>query len=88
MRHRQQLAVAGRANVNQRSSCRLCAAFVDTFRQFYGPTMKAFASAAEQGRADELRDELVQLFRSHNQCQYPGTTLISANFLKVTVDVG
>lgn len=62
--------------------------FVDTFRQFYGPTMKAFEAAAAQGRADALRDELVQLFREHNQCQYPGTTLVVATFLKVTVEVG
>jgi SAM-dependent methyltransferase len=64
------------------------AEFADTFRQFYGPTIKAFEAARQQGRADELRSELVQLFERQNQCQYPGVTLISATFLKVTVDVG
>lgn len=64
------------------------AEFADTFRQYYGPTMRAFEAAERDGRADELRGELVRLFEAHNQCQYPGTTLISATFLKVTVDVG
>jgi SAM-dependent methyltransferase len=64
------------------------AAFVDTFRQFYGPTMNAFDAAARDGRADALRDELVALFESQNQSRDPGTTLIPATFLRVTVDVG
>jgi ubiquinone/menaquinone biosynthesis C-methylase UbiE len=64
------------------------AEFVDTFRQFYGPTMNAFDAAGKAGRTEALRDELVALFESQNQCQYPGTTLISATFLRVTVDVG
>jgi len=62
--------------------------FVDTFRQFYGPTMNAFDAAAKEGRTDALRSELVTLFESQNLCQYPGTTLIPATFLKVTVEVG
>ena len=64
------------------------AEFVDTFRQFYGPTMNAFDAAAQEGRTEALRDELVALFEGQNQCQYPGTTIISATFLRVTVDVG
>jgi ubiquinone/menaquinone biosynthesis C-methylase UbiE len=64
------------------------AAFVDLFRQYYGPTIRAFEAAAQQGRADELRNNLVRLFESQNQSQYPNTTLVSATFLKVTVDVG
>jgi hypothetical protein len=64
------------------------AEFVDTFRQFYGPTMNAFDAAAKEGRAEALRNELVTLFESQNQCQYPGTTLVSAAFLRVTVEVG
>jgi SAM-dependent methyltransferase len=64
------------------------AQFVDVFRQFYGPTMKAFEAATRQGRADELRGELVRLFEAQNQSQYPYTTLVSAAFLRVTVDVG
>ncbi|MBI5279704.1 MAG: methyltransferase domain-containing protein [Burkholderiales bacterium] len=62
--------------------------FVDVFRQFYGPTIKAFAAAAQQGREAQLRDELVQLFESQNQSQYPNTTLVAASFLRVTVAVG
>jgi SAM-dependent methyltransferase len=64
------------------------AQFVDTFRQYYGPTMNAFDAAAKEGKADQLRQELVALFESQNQCQYPGATLIAATFLKVTVEVG
>jgi SAM-dependent methyltransferase len=62
--------------------------FVDTFRQYYGPTMNAFAAATRDGKADALRSELVQLFERQNQCQYPGRTLIPATFLRVTVSVG
>ena len=64
------------------------AEFVDTFRQFYGPTMNAFDAAGKDGRTQALRSELVALFESQNLCQYPGTTLIPATFLRVTVDVG
>lgn len=64
------------------------AEFADTFRRYYGPTIRAFEGAAHQGRADELHARLVKLFESQNQCQYPGTTLIAATFLKVVVDVG
>ena len=64
------------------------AQFVDTFAQYYGPTMNAFDAAGKAGRAGELRQQLVTLFESQNQCQYPGTTLIAATFLKVTVEVG
>jgi len=63
------------------------AEFVDTFRQYYGPTMNAFEAAGRQGRTEELRDELVQLFEAHNQSQYPNTAVIAATFLRVTVDV-
>ncbi|HSI52384.1 MAG: class I SAM-dependent methyltransferase [Ramlibacter sp.] len=64
------------------------AQFVDTFRQYYGPTMNAFDAASAQGRADTLREELVALFERQNLSQYPGTTLVSATYLRVTVDVG
>jgi SAM-dependent methyltransferase len=64
------------------------AEFVDTFRQFYGPTMNAFDAAAKDGRAQALRDELVKLFESQNQSRHPNTTLIPATFLRVTVEVG
>jgi ubiquinone/menaquinone biosynthesis C-methylase UbiE len=64
------------------------AEFVDTFRQYYGPTMNAFDAAAREGRTQALRDELVALFQSQNQSQYPNTTLVSATFLRVAVEVG
>jgi ubiquinone/menaquinone biosynthesis C-methylase UbiE len=64
------------------------AEFVDTFRQYYGPTMNAFDAAAGEGRSEELRSQLVTLFESQNQSQYPGMTLIAANYLRVTVEVG
>lgn len=63
------------------------AEFVDTFRQYYGPTMNAFEAAGKQGKAEALRDELVQLFEAQNQSQYPNTAVIAATFLRVTVDV-
>ena len=64
------------------------AEFVDTFRQYYGPTMNAFDAAAKDGRTDTLRNELVTLFESQNLSQYPGTALIPATFLMVRVGVG
>ncbi len=61
--------------------------FVDTFRQCYGPTMNAFDAADKNGKTQALHSELVALFQSQNLCQYPGTTLIPATFLRVTVEV-
>ena len=43
-------------------------AFVDYFRAYYGPTLKAFEAVGEAG-ADELFDDLVGLVR-----RYAGTT--------------
>ena len=63
------------------------AEFVDTFRQYYGPTMNAFDAAAKAGRSQALRSELVALFESQNQSQYPNTSLIPATFLRVTVQI-
>lgn len=63
------------------------AAFVDLFRGYYGPTMNAFAAAAQNGREDALRQELVELFERHNRSSEPGRTIIPATFLRVTVEV-
>ncbi|MFO0997898.1 MAG: class I SAM-dependent methyltransferase [Alphaproteobacteria bacterium] len=60
-------------------------AFVDTFRQYYGPSMNAFDAAEKNGKAGELQKELVALFESQNQSKSPGTTSITANFLRVSV---
>lgn len=60
------------------------AELVDAFRLFYGPTMNAFVAAAENGRSDELRNELLALFESRNE-EGPDRTAIPAAFLKVIV---
>jgi hypothetical protein len=63
------------------------AAFVDTFRHFYGPTMNAFAAADANGKAEDLYKELVALFASQNKSTDPEMTAIPATFLRVTVTV-
>ena len=60
------------------------AAYVDEFRTYYGPTMNAFAAAAADGRAENLREELVALFTAQNEGR-DGTTVIPATFLRVEV---
>ena len=61
------------------------AAFVEEFRRYYGPTMNAFDAAEKNGRAEDLRRELEELFARQNQGN--GTTSIPATFLRVTVAV-
>ncbi len=63
------------------------AAFVDTFRRSYGPTMNAFDAAAQQGLADALLGELEALFNNQNTSGRLDTTSIPATFLRVTVSV-
>jgi ubiquinone/menaquinone biosynthesis C-methylase UbiE len=63
------------------------AEFVDLFRNYYGPTMNAFDAAEKNGKAQELRDELVALFTSQNQSENKNFTSIPATFLRVTVVV-
>lgn len=60
---------------------------VDTFRKFYGPTMNAFEAAEKNGRADDLQNELEDLFNSHNKSSDKGTTVIPATYLRVSVAV-
>jgi hypothetical protein len=62
-------------------------AFVDDFRNFYGPTMNAFAAAEKNGRVDELRRELEDLFTAQNTTGTDDETVIPATFLRVTVIV-
>jgi SAM-dependent methyltransferase len=57
------------------------------FYTYYGPTMNAYEAAGANGRADELRDELVALAEEHNQSGDDGTSSIPAAFLRVTVTV-
>jgi ubiquinone/menaquinone biosynthesis C-methylase UbiE len=61
--------------------------FVQTFKQYYGPTMNAFEAAEKDGRARELQHELEQLFKFHNTSTTANLTTIAATFLRVTVDV-
>lgn len=63
------------------------AEFVDVFRTYYGPTMNAFEAAAANGRSDDLRNELVELFENQNTTGSADTTSIPATFLRVTVNV-
>ena len=61
--------------------------FVDEFKNYYGPTMNAFAAAEKNGRAAELQKELEALFESQNQSADKTRTSIPATFLRVTVAV-
>jgi hypothetical protein len=63
------------------------AALLADFRQYYGPTMNAFAAAQTNGKADELQRELQALFERENRGGAEGATSIPATFLKVTVAV-
>ena len=57
------------------------------FREFYGPTMNAYAAAEADGRTDDLHRELSDLFTSQNTAPDADTTAIPATFLQVTVNV-
>jgi hypothetical protein len=61
--------------------------FLADFRDYYGPTMNAFAAAERAGRAEHLQRELESLFERENRSPTPGTTVIPATFLRVTVRV-
>jgi ubiquinone/menaquinone biosynthesis C-methylase UbiE len=61
------------------------AGYLDLFRNYYGPTMNAFEAAEKNGRADDLRRELIELFDSQNTSA-TGVRL-PATFLRVTVTV-
>ena len=57
---------------------------LQTFKQYYGPTMNAFEAASKDNRADQLETELAQLFEQYNRAGADRTE-IPATFLKVTV---
>jgi len=63
------------------------AEYVDEFRKYYGPIINAFDAAEKNGRADELRQGLEQLFQSQNRHQDERATEIPATFLRVAVRV-
>jgi hypothetical protein len=62
-------------------------AFVADFRNYYGPTMNAFAAAEQGGKSADLQQELEALFERENRIQAQDGTSIPATFLKVTVAV-
>lgn len=61
-------------------------AYLNMFRQYYGPTMNAFDAAEKNGHAEALQQELEVLFNAQNKGA-DGCTSITANFLRVTVTV-
>jgi SAM-dependent methyltransferase len=61
--------------------------FVAAFRRYYGPTMNAFDAAEQNGRANDLQQELEALFNSQNKSPRKDATSIPATFLRVTVGV-
>jgi Methylase involved in ubiquinone/menaquinone biosynthesis len=61
------------------------AAFVERFKNYYGPTMNAFDAAEKNGKASDLQRELEELFNQENRSGDSNTTSIPATFLRVTV---
>jgi ubiquinone/menaquinone biosynthesis C-methylase UbiE len=68
-------------------SSRSPAAFVADFKNFYGPTMTAFAAAEQNGKSADLQQELEALFARQNRSENKDATSIPAAFLRVTVVV-
>lgn len=58
--------------------------FVDVFKRYYGPTMKAFDAAEKDGREDDLQKELEVLFECQNRSPSKQAVSIPAIFLRVT----
>ena len=61
--------------------------FLELFRTYYSPSMNAFAAAEKNGKVDALQKDLEELFASQNQSTNKNTTLITVNFMRVTVSV-
>jgi ubiquinone/menaquinone biosynthesis C-methylase UbiE len=59
---------------------------IDSFRQFYGPTMNAYEAAEKNGKVEELNQQLLQLATAQNKGKN-GSTSIPATFLRVTVSL-
>ena len=59
---------------------------LETFREYYGPTMNAFDAAARNGRANDLQRELEELFSRENKSRREDATIIPATYLRVTVN--
>lgn len=58
---------------------------VNTFKNYYGPTMNAFEAAEKNGKESSLLSELEVLFNSHNKSESKNSTSIPATFLLVTI---
>lgn len=56
------------------------------FREYYGPTMNAYAAADANGRTEDLQKELADLFTTQNTSLSADATSIPATFLQVTVN--
>jgi SAM-dependent methyltransferase len=61
--------------------------FVTNFRDYYGPTMNAFAATEQGGKSADLQRELEALFERENRSAAKDATSIPATFLKLTVAV-
>ena len=61
--------------------------YLADFRDYYGPTMNAYAAAAADGREAELHAELEALVNEHNTAGSGAGTRIEAAYLRVTVAV-
>lgn len=59
-------------------------AFLQKFRQYYGPTMNAFEAAEKNGKSAQLQEELEAIFNSQNR-GLNGATQITAVYLQVSV---
>ncbi|HEY1780437.1 MAG TPA: methyltransferase type 11, partial [Roseiarcus sp.] len=58
---------------------------VEAFRKYYGPTMNAFEAAEKNGRGEDLKKELDDLFKRENKSPDASATVIPATYLRVTV---
>lgn len=59
--------------------------FIELFERFYGPTMNAVDAARNNGKEEELHNQLVALANAHNKSD--AGTFIPATFVRVTVNV-
>ena len=59
--------------------------YLTWFRDFYGPTMNAYAAAEGNGKVAQLHGELDALFNAKNESGDKDTTRIPATYLRVTV---
>jgi SAM-dependent methyltransferase len=65
-------------------SARTPSEYLADFRDYYGPTMNAYAAAAADGREVDLHAELEALVDEHNKAEDGEGTRIEAAYLRVT----